>query len=100
MSEYGIKELEAETGMSQAAIRSALRKSEFKKEGFRWGWPRKSEFQKVVKFVKEVGEKESTKKMTPKKETAPKKEAVAKKTASKKAAPKKAVAKKKTATKK
>ena len=81
---YGMAELEKETGLTQVALRVKLRKSEFEKNGSRWGWDTKKEFDAVVKAMKA----ESPKSEKPAKEKSPKAKAAKGKTkrSSKKAA--------------
>ena len=54
---FGIAELEGATGLKPASIRVALRESTFKKADRVWGWNTKGEFDEVVKYLKNRGDK-------------------------------------------
>lgn len=47
-----MSDLEKETGMDATALRVKLRNSDLEKEGARWGWNNKKDFDAAVKACK------------------------------------------------
>lgn len=92
-SAYGIQKLVTETGFTQIKVRALLRSLAIPKNGSRYGWDRKSDFDGVVKQLKNaptgtVGRpKSTTDKPETKKAETPKKPAVKKPAKPKKAKP-------------
>lgn len=64
---FGMAELEKALDMSPQAIRVKLRNSSLKKNGARWGWDTKKDFDAAVKELKSSGDKAPAKKAAKKK---------------------------------
>lgn len=63
-STYNIHDLEKSTGIASEKLRLTFRKAGFKKQGGRWAWSTKAQFNDMIKYLEKNHPNPKTRKKT------------------------------------